>query len=180
MKIWLLETDANNYDCFVLSNEKDADIILDNFNGKKMADRWVPIEVELFEEKRRSDTPTFSGAPVFSRRAVDILNDLMQEKVEILTLKYIRESYYAINVINVLDCIDYETAQCIRFPTSNRVYGFTKYAFKPQLLKGEHIFKIVEYPKSEVFVSDEFRARILNSDLVGFKFEEVWDSEKQV
>ena len=94
-------------------------------------------------------------------------------------MDYSKERYYAINVVQVIDCIDYKKAECIRFKSSNRVMDFTKYAFKPEMVKGKHIFKIPEHPRAYVLVSDEFRNRVLNSGLEGFHFEELWDSEKE-
>nr|WP_159036303.1 hypothetical protein [Clostridium botulinum] len=42
----------------------------------------------------------------------------------------------------------------------------------------EHIFKVCEYSKIFVFVSDEFKNLVESSGLKGFLFIEVWDSEK--
>ena len=49
MKIWRLTTDANNYDYLVIPNEKDAEKIVNEyqFNGTRIADRWIPIEVQI-------------------------------------------------------------------------------------------------------------------------------------
>lgn len=179
MKIWKLKTDANNYDYFTIPNDDERKKLLFDyvFNGKSIEDRWEPITVEVLEETKRSDTPTFS-VPVLSENAVSILGDLIKDVTEILPLNYSKEKYYAINVIDVVDCIDHGKAEYELFPTSNRIMMFTKYAFKPDIVKNKHIFKIPEHPKSYVLVSDEFRNRVLTSGLEGFKFQELWDSEE--
>ena len=73
---------------------------------------------------------------------------------------------------------DYEKAEIEKFKSSGRVMSIEKYAFKPEIIKDNHIFKIVEFPKSEVFVSDEFKQKVEEAGLKGFKFELVWDSEE--
>lgn len=49
-------------------------------------------------------------------------------------LKHPSESYYAINVINVLDYIDYENAE------PNDWGGFDKWTFIEEIIENQHIF----------------------------------------
>lgn len=181
MKIWKLSTDANNYDNFTIPDELESKRVLFDykFDGSSIADRWQPVNVEVLEEKKRSDTPTFvSGCPVLSERAVLILGDMLKGVCEVLPLKYCKEQFYVLNVLCIIDCIDYKNAICKMFPNSDRVMRFMKYAFKPDKLVNKHIFKIPEHPQSYVLVSDEFKNRVLDNALEGFEFIELWDSEK--
>lgn len=59
------------------------------------------------------------------------------------------------------------------------VLDFIKLAFIEEKVRGNHIFKLVEKKLSPVYVSDEFRQRVINNGLTGFKFELVWDSEAE-
>ncbi len=86
------------------------------------------------------------------------------------------DNYYVINVTTVLDCIDYEKAEYKAFDDGSVMY-FTKYAFRRDIIKKLNIFKTIEFPNADVFVSDEFRDRVLNHGLLGFNFVEVWDSQ---
>lgn len=54
-----------------------------------------------------SDAPGFT-IPVFSRRAWECLEPLISKNVEILPLDFNEKEYFGINVITVLDAIDYE------------------------------------------------------------------------
>ncbi|MCX7748253.1 MAG: hypothetical protein N2645_15405 [Clostridia bacterium] len=177
MKIWKFQTDANKFDHFIYKNEDDCSKVLWDykFEGNRIADRWIPLEVDVFKHKKRSDTPTFS-IPVLSKRAVDVYKDLIGDVVEFLPLKYDKGDYFLVNVLDVVDCIDFDKAEFIPFE-SGRVMMFTKYAFKQDAVQGKHIFKIVELPKTEVFVSDEFKRIIEENKLIGFKLQEVWNSE---
>lgn len=175
VKIWHLGADVNNFDNLTLINEKWS---IMRFDGTKRANTWIPVSVQIIEETKKSDTPGLSsGVPVLSLRAIKILEDILRDSVEILPLKCKNEEYYAINVIDVLDCIDYEKSKFEKFESSGRIMLFNKYAFNPECVKGKHIFKIIDEPVRRPFVSDEFRNRVLESELVGFKFDLVWDSE---
>ncbi|MEA5023431.1 hypothetical protein SDC9_21107 [bioreactor metagenome] len=177
MKVWLWKPDSNKYENLTLPLE-DVDKLIDfyEFDGRKISDVWEPMEVGIYKKAKRGDTPSFIAGPVLSERAVETLRDILDDKVEILPLKYSKENYYVINVLNVLDAIDYTKAEYLTFD-DGRVYRFTKYAFIEEKVKSQPIFKLVEHPKSEVFVSDEFRSRVLEHKLAGFEFIEVWDSE---
>ena len=56
--------------------------------------------------------------------------------------------------------------------------AFKKYVFLPDIVSGNHIFKISDEKTRYPFVSDEFRKRVIDNNLKGFKFELAWDSEE--
>ncbi|PGN40666.1 hypothetical protein CN962_28765 [Bacillus cereus] len=153
MKIWELKSSFDDYESFQLLNlEEDSKKY---FEGKidsavKASDSWGEIRIKCVEEGNQSDLPHFWG-----------------------------EVYYIINVLNAIDAIDYEKA-ILKKLRSGLVIDFKKYAFLPNMVKNQTIFKvylneILHIPS--VFVSDEFRNTLLESDLKGFEFIEVWDSE---
>ena len=89
------------------------------------------------------------------------------------------EVYYIINVLNALDAINYEKA-ILKKLRSGLVIDFKNTHSYLIWLRNQTIFKvylneILHIPS--VFVSDEFRNTVLESDLKGFEFIEVWDSE---
>jgi len=174
MRFWQLEYDSNNYEGMMVA---DGDwSIADQFIGRPLLAEWKPLQLQVYEEAPRSDAPTFMGcAPLFSARAVDAVKALIEGSVEVLPTDFPREPYFILNVQSVLDCIDYDLAEAVRF-RSGRVMRFNKYAFIPNVVEGQHIFKVKEIPKQAVFVSDEFRNAILENQLVGFVFKEVWKS----
>lgn len=176
MKIWHLIADVNNYESLTTLNQEDWEKL--KLDGKKLGNSWSPLAVSVIEESKKSDTPGLSsGAPVLSPRAISVLRELIGDVVEELPLVCSSSEYYIINVLDVVDCIDYEKAEFKRFEHSGRIMRFIKYAFKPECVKGKHIFKIIDELVRRPFVSDEFRNRVIESGLVGFKFELVWDSE---
>lgn len=181
MKIWELDSDRNNgYESLVLANRKEDYplYIKGQFNGKPI-ENWGNIEFKTHQKGKHSDIPDFSsGMPVFSIKTVDAVKDLVEGHVQILPIIHEQHELYMINVNNVVDAIDYDNAVVDHY--DNGIFRkFIKYAFVEDRLIGQHIFKIPEQPLIKVFVSDLFRERCLSVNLKGFRFIELWDSEKE-
>lgn len=175
MKIWHLDCDVDNFENLILKDKEDLEL-LKSFDGRNLKEGWVPAKVDRMYNREFSDSLGFaSHVPVFGKKAIDLLYDLIKDNVEILPLDY-TEEFYAINVTSVLDCIDYDKAIFKTFRDGKRVMRFTEYAFDPEKICEKNIFKICEEPLKRPFVSDEFRNKILNSQLSGFKFELVWET----
>ena len=187
MKIWELKSSFDDYESFQLLNlEGDSKKY---FEGKidsaaKASDSWGEIRIKCVEEGNQSDLPHFwgeVGTPMVSGKAKKFLESILGDNVEFLPLIHdmTGEVYYIINVLNAIDAIDYEKA-ILKKLRSGLVIDFKKYAFLSNMVKNQTIFKvylneILHIPS--VFVSDEFRNTLLESDLKGFEFIEVWDSE---
>ena len=181
MKIWKLKSEVDKYD----NLEPVKDFSVEEywrFDGHELKWGWIPLTVRRMEPEKNlplSDIPGGFPIPVLSKRALEVLQPYLQDSVEILELVFDEGDYYGINVIAVLDVVDYEKAKYINFNNSNRIMVFTKYAFKEcEELNSHHIFKIVDEPRRGPFVSEEFKEAVKKNKLTGFKFELVWDSEQ--
>ena len=90
-----------------------------------------------------SNTPGLSAhIPVFDKKAVDIMKDYLIGNAENLPIFCEDREFFAINVTNVLDCIDYEASEYKTFRDGVRIMRFVKYAFIEDKIKNVHIFKI--------------------------------------
>jgi hypothetical protein len=119
---------------------------------------------------------------MISRKAKEILEPLICNNVEFLPLIHdiTSEVYYLINVLNTVDAINYNKAVLEKLSTG-LIIGFEKYAFLANKVEGQIIFKTFlnqRLHSSTVLVSDEFRNKVLENNLKGFEFVEVWDSEE--
>lgn len=115
---------------------------------------------------------------MFSRKTVDLVEDLLEGHAQILPINHVQHELYIINVHHVLDAIDYQYA-VVDLYDDGTFRKFCEYAFLEDKLIDQHIFKIPEQPLIKVFVSDLFRERCLSANLKGFTFIEIWDSEKE-
>ena len=178
MRIWILDCDVDNYENLTWEQNVNIEYI-QSFDGSKKADGWVPIKVKRIYDRDFSNVPGFSPhIPVFDKETIDVLYDLLLENVEILPLECKYGNFYAINVIKVIDCIDYKKSKYKTYRDGKRIMRFTKYAFYEEKVKEIDIFKISDEPLKRPLVSDEFRKRVIDNNLKGFKFELAWDSEK--
>lgn len=178
MNIWKLGFEVDRYDNLTAEPEMGIEE-LQSFDGRSKKDQWIPRTfVKLEPEKKLplSNAPGFlAHIPIFDKKSVDLLNGYLKDAVEILPIQSKDGEFYIINVINVLDCIDYEKSMYRTFPNSDRIMAFQSYAFKEEMLQGVNIFKIKDEPRRSAFITDDFRNCVLENKLVGFKFQLVWN-----
>ncbi len=181
MQIYELSSDADRYENFVLSDERDAGAMIDGFRGAAMADVWKPISIELAEEGNGrklppSDFPLLHAVvPVFSRRAVEALRDLLELNGELLPLKSSKGEYFAFNITRIVDALDEANSKVKRF-SSGRLMVVKQHEFLVERVAGLTIFKIPQLARSREFVTDVFVERVNQRRLTGFDFLPVWSS----
>lgn len=183
MRIWTLDNTIEKYDMIQV---KEFDHYYNNyfdlgFKGKSMVHDWPMVEMKTIQQGKKSDAPYCSPKiPVFTQKVIEVLNDLLDNCAEYLPLIHSdytgQDQLYAVNVLDLRDCIDHDKSQRKIFSTG-KMGGFIKYAFKPDVVQDAHMFKINDLPFIE-FYSDEFREKALRNNLRGFRFTEVWNSEK--
>lgn len=180
MKIWQLNFEVDKYDNIIPISELSADEI-QSFDGRSKKNTWKPLLVKRMEPEKRlelSDAPGFI-IPVFSKKALEVLFPIVKNSVEVLELKFSEKELWGINVISILDVIDYSKAKYKTFGDGKRIMAFQKYAFRMcDELLSNNIFKIVDEKRRRVFVSDRFKEIVEKNNLSGFRFILVWDSEQ--
>ena len=180
MKVWKLWQKTDDYENVVpvreFTFEDDH-----SFDGRSKIKGWRPIALKALEGNLPyGDVASFiPGIPVVSPKVIEVTKDLIKEEVEVLPTICSDCELYILNVTNIVDAVDYAKAQVKYFPDGKRVLRFIKLAFIEEKVRGNHIFKLTEHKLSSPYVSDEFRQRIIDNDLTGFKFELVWDSEAE-
>jgi hypothetical protein len=194
----LLEADAENR-----KRMKEYESNYDLFQGGEIRGAWQPIHVVIDRSgidkwtplPPAGDFPMFTGPyiePVFSRRALDTLIDLLQGNGEILPLGCDEGEYYLFNTTRIVDAIDVEHTE-FKFESEIdpdfAAFGedepdykiITRCAFYPEQVKDLTIFKIPRnYHKNTPMVTDKFVQRVKESGLKGFEFEWLWSSNVSV
>lgn len=179
MKIWKLTADVNNYES-LMAVDSDYDYYASILDGQSRIDEWEPVELKCMygEGMPLSDFPYYYGDPVMSDKAIDVLEPLIKDSVEYLKVLFDEKSYNIVNVIKVLNVIDYEKSVYKTFADGKGILVFEKYSFRMcDELCSSDIFKLVDEPRRDPFVSDRFKKVVEDNNLTGFKFELVWDSE---
>lgn len=181
MNIWRLRFELDMYDNLTPAKKWSIERI-QSFDGREQADGWKNVKAVRLEPEKKlplSNAPGFySHIPVFNKKVVDALSAELKGKAEILPLKNKEDEYYAINITNVLDCIDYPKSDYVTFPDGKRIYRFNKYCFLETEVAGESIFKIKDEPLAAPFVSDQFKNTVEEHGFTGFKFSLAWSTDK--
>ncbi|MEL7657125.1 MAG: DUF1629 domain-containing protein, partial [Bacillota bacterium] len=181
VKIWKLDFELDKYDNLTLVNKLSIEEV-QSFDGSSKKVYWVNPEVVRLEPEKKlplSDAPgLYAHLPVFNDKAITVLNKYLEKTAEILPLKNSEDNFYAINILKVLDCIDYDKSEFKLFKDGKRIMRFKKYSFLEDKIQDCHIFKIKDEPLGSPFVTDDFRDVVKSNELTGFIFKQVWDSEE--
>lgn len=186
MKIWKMENELNGFESFQLST-KDK-IFLKEFrkkiqSGINIYNEFSNIEIEIIDCGKKSDLPKFwtcSSVFLFSEQAKNCLEYLINDCVEFIPVKHKDVYFYLMNIISIVNAIDYSNASFRKLSTG-LVVGLDKYCFVEKEIKGLDVFMTTlngNIYSTEVFVTSEFKNAVEQNNLQGFKFIEVWDSDK--
>lgn len=171
MLIYKLTFDADNYKNMHFSDKRIADEYLQKFDGTSIKENWSIPSIESFDDKLPLGDVSCFSIPIFNKKTLDILFPLIKDNIEVLPMQYANETLYGINVLTMLDAIDYENSDYLTFSDKKRIMMFKRYSFKPEIVLDCNIFKIVDEPRRNAFVSEEFYNVVKKNELKGFKFE---------
>ena len=141
----------------------------DYFVGKPMRSSWndLPKYTLAGRSRQKNDFLVWhTAAPVASERALSVLRSTSPTDFESLPFPDILGSkYYAINVIAISDCIDFNNSE-IQF-YGDKEYGVPRrIVLKSALAIPFGIFKMKRIP-GYVFVSDQLANRLIDEGLTG-------------
>lgn len=176
--MYILNADANKYQNLVLADEDDWEVIY-RFNGKPLRSFWMPLSVKvLYDDDQNKNLPAsdfpllFSTLPVFSERAVKLLEPLLKGDGELLPLSCNEGNYVAFNVTRVVDALNAEQSDLVRF-SDGKIMDIRRYVFDRDKLTNGDLFKIPQTPQGKVFVTDKFKEAVQEAGLTGYVFEPV-------
>ncbi|MCG8402552.1 MAG: hypothetical protein MJA84_13340, partial [Firmicutes bacterium] len=102
------DCNVDDYENLTWVNKIDIDEV-QSYDGRSKLNDWKPLAVKRMYNREYSNTPGLSShIPVFDDRSVEVVKELLNGHAEILPLACSDGEFYAINVTEVLDCIDYE------------------------------------------------------------------------
>ena len=138
-----------------------------------LAAEWSPPSTFRYEDfsSTDGDFPSlndYSRIPIMSQRAWDVFLPLIGDCCEALPIDHPSgKPFYIIHVMKTIDALDEKRSELSRSRISGRVSRTYKYAFKPGLFSGKHIFKLPHMSGGELLVDDEFRRVVEDNNLEG-------------
>lgn len=141
---------------------------------------WPPLEVRLIRDGSAGTAPSdlvmLGVEPAFTARAVEALQDLLFPLGQILPLRSPDGEFYLWNVTRMLDAMDEDASDLLRFPSSGRIMVVNRWAFRADVVADAVAFKIPQMPVAYTFVTDAFMQRVQEERLVGFEPRAVWSA----
>jgi hypothetical protein len=121
-----------------------------------------------------NDYPKIGGMPVFSKKAVDCLQNILLKNGEVLPLLFEGKEnvYFAFNPLRDIDALDEAHSDLARFE-NGRIMHVKKYVFLSDELEGEILFKIPQ-ETGRLYTTDKFMDRVKECSLTGFLFRPLW------
>ncbi|WP_223067331.1 imm11 family protein [Paenibacillus caui] len=176
MKVYELR---NNFKSTILRAVDDRDHpICGDFNGESKKHIWTPVKVETLYKKTYMDFPKLIyGKPIVSYQVKSILETYVSNEVEFLPLAHQELDLYLMNVINVLDCVDWERSD-VQLTSKKHFAGFNNLVFDfSKIPLNTYVFKFKELAEVRTFVTESFKNLIERNKLKGLDFSVVYDSE---
>lgn len=153
--------------------------LLDGAPGVLQAARWSPPAVVLVREEDGNalaevDCPYLPPGDliVLKDAALPRVADVLLPYAEFLALDCPQAPLTAVNVLNVVDALDEEHTEAARFP-DGRLMLVDRYAFHPDRVPMEGLFKIPQYLGSATFCTQP-TAELLTDRLTRLHLLEVW------
>ncbi|WP_438348217.1 imm11 family protein [Paenibacillus sp. FA6] len=178
MKVYKLQN--NHSKCMVLmtSDDDEGHPISSRFDGESKIKHWTPFKLKTIYKKTYRDFPILiSGKPVISERVKQVIAPFIENEVEFLPLLHDELELSMVNVINVLECVDWKRSD-IRNYEDGSFAGFNKLVFDfNKIPDNTYIFKYKERAGTEVYVTELFKELIERNKLKGLDLTEVYDSE---
>ncbi|MCM3746257.1 hypothetical protein M3223_02710 [Paenibacillus pasadenensis] len=165
--------------CMILAAVKDrTHPFVSSFDGESKLQNWTFIEIETLYKKKYDCFPHYlCGVPIFSEKVKLVLEPYLNNEVEFLPLGHKHLKLYAINVTNVLDCVDWDRSDIQKF-NDGSFAGFNKLVFDfTKIPPNTYIFKYKERATTYVYVTELFKELVEKFKLKGLDFSNVFDSE---
>jgi hypothetical protein len=166
---WIAPTDESQFEVFRALD-----------GGSRAAD-WSPVPMRLIQEDeqgrqlRYSDIPWLGNhAPVLRNPASRALSPALLTDGELLPLACDEAQLVVFNVTTVLDALDLDQSDVVRFPSSGRIMKVRSHAFR-SIPADVGAFKVPELLSGPVFVTEEVVAAASGAKLRGVGFELLWE-----
>lgn len=192
--IWVLRHNTNDFKFLSVRDERYG--TFPRLDGTPELAVWVPQQVWydplVFREGGAlANFPAWSVHTVGDAKAKAVMQEIIAEHVEFLPLDFqapvgdgslyspeaLRslsgKTYYVINVLTTLDCLDFEQSEFTYFKSTGGIRSIRKRVFKPDCIGDTPIFKLPILNRVTTYVTDSFKQLVEDNNLTGLEFRKV-------
>lgn len=106
------------------------------------------------------------------------MGELLRNDGELLPLACDEAELWVFNPTTVVDALDQDQSELVRFDSSGRIMTVTNYVFQDELVSDSVAFKVPELLRASTFVTERFVDAVKLADLRGVDYEMLWKSCK--
>ena len=167
MQIYRYRTDGDRYKRLRIINEKRM-MFSYEFDGRSIAQHWLPIEVEIEKGKINADFYNLNFVPVLNQRALEVFQSNLGAHVEVLPLEVrgAEEKLFLLNVRDILDCLD-RSRTISKTGNDNSPLWVTTYRFRSDCIGKRLLFRLPDTWKSETLITESFFRVAVENKLYG-------------
>jgi hypothetical protein len=176
-KVYRIQNDVTDYQYFL--TESDDDALRLTMGCKPLLDTWIPPDVFIYEPlHKRGDLFNFnSSSLILSSRATEALRPFLQAAGELLEVPYEGQSFWLLNVLQCVDCLDEARTGWREFEGIR--LAPERYVFDPDRLPTSRLFKIPQTRRAEVLILDRedgkgFVDALVEHHIEGYELELLW------
>lgn len=165
--------DADRYQSLIAVSDKTYE----RLRGleQQAVGRWTPPNLRWIGATTKGDFPHLAGHfPVVSDRALEVLKPLLGRDTDVLKLNVPGGGYAGLHVRDFPDCLDTERSD-IRWLAPGRAYDVIDYEFRPEAVKGHHLFRLPQLSLVRTFLSDKAMDLIEEAGLKGLIRKKLWE-----
>lgn len=148
------------------------------FDGSSKKVNWTPIRIKTLYKKVYKDFPNYlTGKPIVSAKAKKIIEPFIGIQAEFLPLIHDELELYMMNIMNVIDCVDWGKSK-VHISSTGVFAGSADIVFDfSRIPEGTFLFKIKEIANSWAFMTEPLKDLIEQNKLKGLDYSVVFDSE---
>ena len=161
-------------------NDDSAKVTNLHWDSTPVLQTWNPLTCHGFDDNppEIGDFPSVSnycGVPMMSERAWKALEPVIGDVCEALPVIHpFTGSYFLIHVLRTIEALDEAASEFERRSENDpRIRQVFRYAFRKDMIRGIHIFKLPNEQGSGLIVDDVFRKAVEDNGLRGLRFREL-------
>lgn len=175
MAIWTLDTDSDfTQFYFPIKEDKTLfhDLVKNYFEEcKAVSEKWKQLLMMRGEPMKHPDFFSIDETDVIaiSQNAVESLKEFLGYKIELLPIKTDSGMYYALNVLNFVDCLNNSESE-FQSTKGGVIVSYSLLEFDEEKLGKNKIFKIPEIPY-QIFITHSIQEQYDREDFRGLMFD---------
>ena len=111
---------------------------------------------------------------MISRAAKEKIGARIEQYGELLPLDCDEGEYWTLNVTHLVNALEEARSKLLRSSVDGTILMIKQHFFNPAELGQAHIFKLSQFVRGPLFVTNPFVDLVRESELVGLDFVQVW------